>query len=287
VKSKPPGYEENPWRSVASDSDGSHLIAGGNTGNLYTSSDYGYNWVERKPLGEGHWRWSNVASDSDGSHLIVTYRHRLYTLINEEINLDETNPSWCGEGFGCMTDSEGLGLETGSDVCEKTGLVCSGVQYDCCTFSKEGCNFENLNWVDSEETTCSYMPANLVEGGDCLWRAACLEESVCVKDEDCSEGMVCNENSVCVAKLGLGATCGANKFCLSGFCDEAVNQCADVVLVGANSGINLDLDGNGNLDASDIGWLKNNINDFWETILNKDPKKLHLFIKDLVAHFNN
>ena len=34
-------------------------------------------------------------------------------------------------------------------------------------------------------------------------------------------------------------------------------------------------------------WLKNNINDFWETILNKDPKKLHLFIKDLVAHFNN
>ena len=85
----------------------------------------------------------------------------------------------------------------------------------------------------------------------------CLE---CIENINCEEGYICEDNHCIQQKKNT---------------------------IGANSGINLDLDGNGNLDASDIGWLKNNINDFWETILNKDPKKLHLFIKDLVAHFNN
>ena len=81
---QPAGNFNKDWLSTASDSDGSHLIAGIKGGRLYTSSDYGVNWTERQPAGDVDKDWRSVASDSDGSHLIVSIKNgRLYTGIED------------------------------------------------------------------------------------------------------------------------------------------------------------------------------------------------------------
>jgi len=46
---QPAGDANMAWHCVSSDADGSHLIAAVYSGRLYTSSDSGANWTERRP----------------------------------------------------------------------------------------------------------------------------------------------------------------------------------------------------------------------------------------------
>ena len=71
------------WQCAASDSDGSNLIAAVYDGRVYTSSNGGTDWTERRPAGNTSQRWLTVASDADGSHLIAgTSAGRLWTSSN-------------------------------------------------------------------------------------------------------------------------------------------------------------------------------------------------------------
>jgi len=80
---QPAGDVDKKWAALASNSDGSRLIAGVTEGGrLYTSSDYGVNWTERQPAGDVGKNWSIFASDSDGSHLIAgIYNGQVLLLI--------------------------------------------------------------------------------------------------------------------------------------------------------------------------------------------------------------
>lgn len=57
------------WRQLAASGDGAQLLAASNQGYLYTSSDSGSTWIERR--GAGQREWSGMASSADGSKLVV------------------------------------------------------------------------------------------------------------------------------------------------------------------------------------------------------------------------
>ena len=79
---------------VASDSDGSNLMAGVFFGRLYTSDDGGVIWVERQPAGDTIAGWWCCASDSDGSNLIAgIFSGRLYTSANSGVSWTERQPT--------------------------------------------------------------------------------------------------------------------------------------------------------------------------------------------------
>ena len=67
------------WQSVASSSDGSHLVVAIDGGRIYTSADSGASWTEQ--AGAPSEYWSSVASSSDGIHLVavVYYGGQIYT----------------------------------------------------------------------------------------------------------------------------------------------------------------------------------------------------------------
>ena len=88
---QPAGNIDKIWIGVASDSDGSHLIAAVEEGRLYTSDDYGETWTEEQPAGDVNKNWSSVASDLDGSNLIVAVSSgRLYTKAVVELYSEAT-----------------------------------------------------------------------------------------------------------------------------------------------------------------------------------------------------
>lgn len=110
---QPAGDTDKNWRGVASDDDGSNLIAADYGGRLWTSDDSGVTWTERRPAGDTDKDWLCVASDSDGSHLIAgIYGGRLYTSADSGVNWTERKPA--GESNenwrGVASDSDGSNL---------------------------------------------------------------------------------------------------------------------------------------------------------------------------------
>lgn len=118
----PPGGAptDKSWTPVASDSDGTNLMAAGRSGGfnarLYTSSNSGATWVERQPAGNLDINWNEVASDSIGLHLIaVVYLGRVYISANGGVNWTETQPNgdtnlrW----HSVASDSDGSNLIAG------------------------------------------------------------------------------------------------------------------------------------------------------------------------------
>ena len=90
---QPAGDAGKDWVFLASDSDGSNLIAAVDGGRLYTSDDYGVTWTERTPAGAADKNWQTVASDSDGSHLIVVISgERIYTSADSGVSWTERRP---------------------------------------------------------------------------------------------------------------------------------------------------------------------------------------------------
>lgn len=91
---QPAGAADKNWAGVASDSDGSNLIAAAQGGRLYTSSDSGVNWTERQPAGATNQDWFRAASDSDGTNLIVGESiGRLYTSSDSGVSWTERQPA--------------------------------------------------------------------------------------------------------------------------------------------------------------------------------------------------
>lgn len=87
---QPAGDEDVAWTSVASDDNGSHLIAAvSGTGRIWTSGNSGASWTER--LAEKY--CISVASDNDGTHLMVGTNERLYVSDDSGINWDEERPA--------------------------------------------------------------------------------------------------------------------------------------------------------------------------------------------------
>ena len=115
---KPAGDANKMWYGVASNSDGSHLIAGIDAGRLYTSADYGVTWTERRPAGDADREWFGVASDSDGSHLIAAGividagAGRLYVSSDYGVTWAETQPAGdvSKNWYGVASDSDGSHL---------------------------------------------------------------------------------------------------------------------------------------------------------------------------------
>jgi hypothetical protein len=67
------------WTCVASSADGTKLVAGTNSGKLYTSTDSGITWTPR----ENTRNWAGVASSADGSKLVgVANNGQIYTSID-------------------------------------------------------------------------------------------------------------------------------------------------------------------------------------------------------------
>ena len=114
---QPKGATNEDWYGLASDSDGSHLIAGANVGRLWTSADSGATWTERQPAGAINRNWAGVASDSDGSHLIVGQASigRLYTSANYGVTWTERQPAGDANKnwWGVASDSDGSHLIAG------------------------------------------------------------------------------------------------------------------------------------------------------------------------------
>lgn len=89
-----PAGTAKTWGAVASNSDGTKLIAGVYNGRLYTSSNGGANWTERQPAGAVNKFWNRAASSSNGSILIVcVYGGRLYTSSDSGVNWTERQPA--------------------------------------------------------------------------------------------------------------------------------------------------------------------------------------------------
>ena len=112
----PAGDVDTNWWGVASDSDGSHLIAGVNPGRLWTSDDSGATWTERRPAGDVGKLWGGVASDSDGSNLIAgDYGGRLWTSTDSGVTWTEQRPAGAQDKYweSVASDSDGSHLIAG------------------------------------------------------------------------------------------------------------------------------------------------------------------------------
>ena len=72
------------WKSVASSSDGSKLVAVINGGRIYTSTDSGVNWTVQTNAPSAY--WYSVASSSDGVKLVaVIYPGQIYTSTDSGV----------------------------------------------------------------------------------------------------------------------------------------------------------------------------------------------------------
>ncbi len=82
----------NFWRSIASSSDGSHLVAAPYPGFIHTSTNYGVTWTAQQSSGSNS--WNSVVSSSDGSHLAAAVEPGLghiYTSTNYGVTWTEQN----------------------------------------------------------------------------------------------------------------------------------------------------------------------------------------------------
>jgi len=167
---RPAGDFNKNWWTVASDSDGSHLIAAVSGGRLYTSDDYGATWTERYPPGgaPADKSWRAVASDSDGSHLIAAvYDGRLYTSSNSGATWDERYPPG-----GAPADKSWRAVTSDSDGSHLIAAVFGGRLY---TSSNSGVTWDeryppggapaDKNWVSvASDSDGSHLIAT-VNGG--------------------------------------------------------------------------------------------------------------------------
>jgi phosphoribosyl-AMP cyclohydrolase len=82
------------WRGIASDADGSNLIAAVQTGRVYISTSSGVSWSETQPAGNFDKNWQKVASDADGSHLVVVNTNgKVYISTNGGSSWTDVSPA--------------------------------------------------------------------------------------------------------------------------------------------------------------------------------------------------
>jgi len=109
---RPAGDKDLSWGAVASDADGTNLIAATYGGRLWTSVDGGANWTERRPAGDAGKNWQCVASDNDGSVLIAGVGGiggRLYKSVNSGVDWAEVQPAGDADKSWRVAASDGDG----------------------------------------------------------------------------------------------------------------------------------------------------------------------------------
>ncbi len=163
VEVQPAGSSAQVWLDVASDADGSFLVASVYNGRLYTSSDSGANWTERRPAGDVNRYWF-VDVDADGSNIIAASENgRLYTSSDSGANWTERQPA--GNANKSWTD-----VASDDDGSHLIAIVGGGRMY---TSSDSGANWTerqpggdaDLDWnrVDSDSDG-SHLIASIFNG---------------------------------------------------------------------------------------------------------------------------
>ena len=130
------------WRSVASSSDGSKLVASVANGQIYTSTNSGVNWTAR----ESNRNWLSVASSADGSKLVVGVANgQIYTSTDSGVNWTarESNRNW-------------RSVASSSDGSKLVAVVINGQIY---TSTDSG-----VNWTVRESTRFWQSVASSADG---------------------------------------------------------------------------------------------------------------------------
>ena len=114
-ETQPDGNINGYWLSVASSSDGTHLIAaGGANVGLYTSTNSGSTWTKSN-IGQGNY-FSSVASSSDGTHLIVSGSAGLYISSNYGSTWTQAQPAGSnGFWYAVASSADGTHLVAEED----------------------------------------------------------------------------------------------------------------------------------------------------------------------------
>ena len=120
-----------PWFSVASSSDGSHLAAVASHGGVYTSTNFGVNWTLQTSAPTSV-DWYSVASSSDGSHLAAG---ALFAGICTCTDFGET---WTWR-TSVPINGSGCSLASSSDGSHLTAVVYYGGVYTSTDFG--------VNWT--------------------------------------------------------------------------------------------------------------------------------------------
>jgi hypothetical protein len=110
------GSGSRDWRSIASSSNGTKLVACDYAGHLYTSADSGATWTER----DSHEGWIAVASSSDGVKLVACSAPGLiYTSTDSGANWTMQASSGTREWRSVASSSDGVKLV----ACADSGLI--------------------------------------------------------------------------------------------------------------------------------------------------------------------
>ena len=100
------------WRSVASSSDGTKLVAvefRGYSGSIHISSDSGATWIERTSTGSAD--WADVASSSDGTKLVaISYSGGMFTSSDSGATWIERTFTGSRVWSGIASSSDGTNL---------------------------------------------------------------------------------------------------------------------------------------------------------------------------------
>lgn len=125
---RPDGIDiDREWNVVASDSDGSFIIAAqysggaGHKGRFYTSSNFGVNWTERQPAGNGEKYWQAIACSDDGSFIVACEQTgRVWISSDSGVNWSEVRPNGDVNGnwlaVDCDSDGSVIILDDGDYI---------------------------------------------------------------------------------------------------------------------------------------------------------------------------
>ncbi len=106
------------WQAMASSSDGTHLVVGGNPGRLYLSSDAGTTWTETyPPSGTAvNQYWQSAASSADGTKLVVGNRYKSGTVGSGRLYISSNSGAiWTEVQPAGNTDRNWTSLASSSD----------------------------------------------------------------------------------------------------------------------------------------------------------------------------
>ena len=157
------------WESIASNSDGTKLVAvsGGYddatssyNGSIYTSQDSGVTWQNRTP--EGHHHWYSVASSADGVKLVAAYRNynnskgafegAIYTSQDSGATWQESTSAGLHYWYSVSSSADGTKLVAVSRDYNSTSRLYQGAIY---TSQDAGATWQQhtgaglRSWVDA------------------------------------------------------------------------------------------------------------------------------------------
>lgn len=115
------GSPSGDWRDVAISSDGSKIIAAGDS--LFTSSDGGTTWVQASTVGTRRFfEWKGVAMSSDGSQMAACGYGEIWTSM-------DTGATWLREAnFDTDAYLRGGGEDENSGMMTKISMSADGSQ---------------------------------------------------------------------------------------------------------------------------------------------------------------